>query len=236
VNCIEFKERIDAYIDNELSAEERAEMLEHAHNCENCNEELKYAEMLGDIMSDAAEEITPPLAAQAAWRNAIRAESRKRRLNINFRSIGAAAAALVVLVGGVAVIRFQGVPGNSDPSPGSVDNGGIVYVATDGADNGTRTVALGNDSAIQGMSASARIIAEDVADSTASVNSLISDFGGSVADSSVSEDSAYISAEIPSDKIEGFMESLTYAGNVDSSRINGDGDGPVTISITIKSE
>lgn len=238
MNCNEFKSRLDFYIDGDLSPEERAAMQKHAQECESCNEELKFALMLGDMLSEAAEEITPPLPAQAAWRNAVRAESRRRNMTLRFRRMGAVAAVMAVMVGGMAFIRSQGLMGqDSAATPVAANDSGIVYVATDGSEeSGMRSLSLMTEEPAGGITASVRLISQDVENSASSVEGLVGDFGGTISDSSLTSGTAYITAEIPSEELDAFVESLEYAGKVDSSRISGEDGETAAVSVTIKSE
>ena len=46
LECRRFRNRIDAFIDNELSTSEREEMLRHAQSCPECGKLLKeYQDM-----------------------------------------------------------------------------------------------------------------------------------------------------------------------------------------------
>ena len=236
MNCKEFKSRIDAYIDGELSAEESAAMHRHAQECEDCNDELKFAKMLGSVLSEAADEIVPPLPAQAAWRNAVREESRRRKISAGIRRMGAVAAALAVMVGGFAVLRAQGIIG-SDPASSAANEPGVVYIAVDGGENSkARTAEAADVAAASGKSATVRLISQDVDAAAASAEALIDDFGGTVADMSVSDSSAFITAGIPCGELDSFMESLEFIGDADEPRITGEGEGDIIISLTIKSE
>lgn len=233
MDCIEFKSRLDAYIDNELSPKDRIAMLEHAQNCKDCNDELKYAEMLVDITANMPEEIVPPLEAQAAWREAVRKEARPKNSFKPFRGFKTIAAALVVLVGCVAVF---GEWNNDAASPDSQvgEQGVFTYVAADGNETSPRSAA--SEEPGSAMTASAKLIADDIRSSSETVEGIVGDFGGYVDDVSVNDNAAYITAYVPGNELASFMESLEYIGDVESARSSGEGEGIVSVAITIKSE
>ena len=113
MNCDAFRQKIDAYMDGELSRDERTEMNQHARECEECGRMLEDVKTLSACLAELNEGLTVPLEAQAAWRKAIRAEgsgSRKRSVGRFTKGLAAVAAALVVLVTGTYVSRLNGGP------------------------------------------------------------------------------------------------------------------------------
>lgn len=235
VDCNEFRSKLDAYIDDELSREDRAAMLTHAQKCKACKTELSYATMLNGIMADMEKETVPPLEVQAAWRGAIRSESKSRNMRRLYKALGALAAAFVLFIGCAAVLRTQ-TP--VDPVPtADADQGGVfTFVAADGSDQTVRSMSVSQDESVGIVTASARLISPDISASSDAVLGLVGDFGGYVGANSVNASTAYITAYVPSKDLSAFMESLEYVGAVDYSRINGDGEGMASVAITIKSK
>lgn len=105
MNCEEARMLIDAYIDGELSQEEKRALMDHAQACEMCAQELEAAELLRDTLAHMDDDVQVPLEAQAAWRSAVRAEAKKKNTKKWMRIAYAAAAALVLLIGGRIVLR-----------------------------------------------------------------------------------------------------------------------------------
>lgn len=99
MNCEEFRLKLDAYVDGELSPAEMEAVLDHAKACEACGEELRAAQLLKETLAHMDDDIVVPLQAQAAWRNAVRAESRRKNTRKLLRVCSAAAAALVLALG-----------------------------------------------------------------------------------------------------------------------------------------
>jgi len=100
MNCEEARRLLDAYIDGELSEAEKRALMDHAQACEMCAQELEAAELLRDTLSHIDDDVQVPLQAQAAWRSAVRAEAKKKNTRKWMRAGYAAAAALVLLIGG----------------------------------------------------------------------------------------------------------------------------------------
>lgn len=127
MNCDTFKQNIDAYLDGELTQEQRNEMDAHADECSACREEMEQAVSLSGLCAELNENFAVPLETQAAWRRAVRAEANKKRRPMGMwaRGLGTVAAALVVLVTGTFGMRMQ----ESTPASGvqAISAGGGVY-------------------------------------------------------------------------------------------------------------
>lgn len=239
MKCEDFRRLIDAYIDGELDKDQVCEMLAHAQNCEKCRHELKLAEMLKSTMRGMDDDIVPPLAAQAAWRNAIKVESRKVRMKKMYKYLGTAAAALVVLVGSVSL--FNPFGNSSEPQKSVVANNdsGFSFVASDGNEAAPTAMAariMPTDEAIPAyseMTANVKMCCDDPTAACDMLISLTQEFGGVTDTPSNGESGAYVTAYIPSDNIEAFMDALTLAGEVTDSQLSGEG-ATVTVAITIK--
>lgn len=105
MNCEEARKQLDAYIDGELSEVQKRALLDHAQTCEICAQELQAARILHDTLAHIDDDLQPPLAAQAAWRNAIRAEAKKKHTRRWMRVAYSVAAALVLVIGGGFAFR-----------------------------------------------------------------------------------------------------------------------------------
>ena len=109
MKCTEFKELLDAFIDDELDAVQRARMLEHAQTCESCAQALRQARTLKRVLAELDAAPVVPLPAQAAWRGAIKREEKRRKLRNVYRAVGAVAAAFVLLVSATFAMRGAGL-------------------------------------------------------------------------------------------------------------------------------
>lgn len=104
MNCTEFSNLLDAYFDRELPRETREALEEHARECPSCADRLT---VLLDCRQ-ADEEIEMPESFSLSWRQAIREESKMekpKRKKQGRQNWLAAAAALIVVVGGTALTR-----------------------------------------------------------------------------------------------------------------------------------
>lgn len=161
MNCETFRQNIDAWLDGELTQEKKNEMREHAAACESCREELKQAEEILQMSAQLNDDLVVPLAAQAAWRKAVRAEAQKTKRpgRMWMRGMATVAAALVVLVTGTYGMRMQqSAPVFTDAASYRMQNEPVMVSQTDeyAAMNGVRAggaVTLGaglqSDGAIQ---------------------------------------------------------------------------------------
>lgn len=105
MNCEQMRAMLDAYIDGELSQEEVRALRDHAATCTDCRNELLVAEQLRDALGHLDDDVCVPLEAQAAWRNAVRAEAARKRQRKWMRAVYAVAAVLVVAIGCTAMLR-----------------------------------------------------------------------------------------------------------------------------------
>ena len=108
LECRRFRNRIDAYLDNELSASEREEMQRHAGTCPECGQLLKEYEDMRAMLAVLDEDVYIPSEAAQAWRSSVRDECERRRASRRFgwtKAVVSIAAALAVLVGVTAVFR-----------------------------------------------------------------------------------------------------------------------------------
>ena len=125
MNCSEFQKLLDAYIDGELDGVQRAEFEAYAAKCDSCAQALRAAEQLRDFLVHMNDELAVPLPAQAAWRKAVRAEARKRRMKRVYAACGAVAAVCAVTIGTVAMLGSNPVAPNAEPRS-------VAYVEADG--------------------------------------------------------------------------------------------------------
>ena len=237
MNCEDFNRLIDAYIDGELDDAQAAEMIAHAQECDKCDRELKLAEMLRSTLGGMDDDIVPPLAAQAAWRNAIKAEARKNRMKKIYRYCGTVAAALVVLVGCMTLIDPFGAKDENPATPAAASETGFAFVAADGNEAAptamARTVSTEDEPVYAGMTANIKLCCDEPSAACETIAGIVGEFGGTSDAPSGGETSAYVTAYIPAGSVDGFIEALSVAGEVTDSQISGEGE-TVTVAITIK--
>ena len=135
MDCEGLRARLDAYIDGELPEEEARALVNHAKACDACRRELEAAELLRDALANLDENVSVPLEAQAAWRGVVRAEAKRRAIRKWTRLACAAAAALVLVLGGSLMLKGAPQDGQTQPLALSVDSDTAEgLIARDGGD------------------------------------------------------------------------------------------------------
>lgn len=132
MDCNEFSNLLDAYLDGELRDAEANRLKEHAESCPQCATLLQ-------VCRDARgldEELEVPAAFSSAWREKIREEEKmenKTRKRAAWRTWVAAAAALAVLLGSTALVRIRRSP--DEDYPDSWSRNGVSYSAVGSVSN-----------------------------------------------------------------------------------------------------
>lgn len=109
MSCESFMSRLDAYLDDALSAEEMRQMDAHADECAKCAKELNAGKQLVQMLRGLDDGIVVPLDVQAGWRRAVRKEISARKRKKLYRVFGTVAAALVVMIGSTLALRGTGM-------------------------------------------------------------------------------------------------------------------------------
>ena len=109
MTCTETVALIDAYLDRELDADLNAEVRAHVEGCAACAERLRRREQLARLVR-----ATPYYDAPDRLRTAVTHATHRARFSSRVMTWGAAAAALLIAVGGGALALRSGVlPGAS---------------------------------------------------------------------------------------------------------------------------
>lgn len=134
MRCEEFESRLSDYLDGALPENERVQMLHHAQSCAPCGQLLsQMTEILG-ALEDLDRDTQMPIACQAAWRRAVRAESKAQRRTPVLRALTSVAAAFVLLISGTLFSRQLSAPVQSpavQPASGTADFAAVNYSAED---------------------------------------------------------------------------------------------------------
>lgn len=198
MKCDEFLSGIDAYIDGELSEDALGEMRSHAENCETCRSEMKAAELLRDALSKLDDDLTVPLPAQAAWRRAVRAESRKANLRRHMRGICAVAAAFVVVLGCMLALNNDKFADNSGEN--------IMLIAADGELSGSVASA-------ESYSAVKKYAVEDIQAADQVIRNLAAEYEGSVAEQYAVGEGVGYDVKLPMDYQDDFLNAIDILGD-----------------------
>lgn len=209
MNCSEFKQMLDLYIDGQLNDSQISDLRAHAAQCCECQGELKAAEQLRGILSHMDDDISVPLPAQAAWRNAIRAEAKRKRMKKIYSFCGAAAAVCVLTVG-ISAMLGQNNPASLAPA--------AVRVETDGvAQNARLEEGIALTSVVtRGMEYINRTIeTEDPPKAYDYLCDVITEYGGMI-EHEANGDDKKVFVQIPGDSIVDFISAVDSLGSADA--------------------
>lgn len=136
MRCEEFESRLNDYLDGALPEDERARMLHHAQSCAPCGQLLHQMTDILGALHDMDRDTQMPLACQAAWRKAVRAECKAKRRTPALRAITSVAAALVFLISGTFYSRLNTASPMETPTlnpvSSAVDPVPMSYTANNG--------------------------------------------------------------------------------------------------------
>ncbi len=113
-SCERYRRYFDAYVDNELLVETNQDVLQHLTSCPDCTRILESRARMKRLVKNAVTKEEAPLELAAALRDRLRSERRSFFAYDTARWIMAAAAVLLLAIGGGAalqwgrVIRFGG--------------------------------------------------------------------------------------------------------------------------------
>lgn len=208
MDCNQFLMLLDAYIDNELTEDQKHAFLAHARECENCKKELQTAEMLKGILSDIDDGIVVPLEAQANWRMAVRAEA-KRKSGRKWMRVGSVIAAAFILVFG-CTLMLNGNGFNRQNKVNENNAAMLMTIASDGiTDTQDSQVAEGDV-----YSAWKKIETGDYENACRTIENLTSEYNGSysVENSETGEEKCMYRIEIPYDYMIDFLNAAGRLG------------------------
>jgi len=209
MNCEQARQLLDAYIDGELTAEEMRALEDHAKACEMCMEELQAAKLLKDTLAHMDDDIAVPLQAQAAWRNAVRAEAKKKNMRKWMRA-GYAVAAVLVLALGLNLAHDMPESQQAPLMVRSMDMEG-VFVETDGA-----AQPAAYTPSVENYTVFKKLAAASVDEAKGTLESLALEYSGSFS----STDEALCRIEIPSDYLDDFLKAASRIGEEQLSEVH----------------
>lgn len=210
VNCAEFQNLLDGYIDGELDAIRRAEFEAHAAKCASCGEALRAAEQLRDFLAHMDDDLAVPLPAQAAWRKAVRAEARRRRLKRVYAACGAAAAVCLVAIGAASALRSNPVASEGRPEA-------VAYVEADGiSDEAALEDPVARMSGAEESAAIAyvdrTVLSEDAVAARKYLSDIVAEYGGAVAYEADVDEGVRVYVQIPGQSAADFLRAVDHLG------------------------
>ena len=105
-SCERYRRYFDAYLDNELLVETNHDVLHHLNSCMDCSRILESRARMKQLVKKVVTEEEAPLELAAALRDRFRTERRSFFAYDTARWIMAAAAVLVLAIGGVAALQW----------------------------------------------------------------------------------------------------------------------------------
>lgn len=223
MDCAKLRTLLDAYIDGELPEDEARALVNHAKACEACGRELAAAELLRGALVHMDDEVAVPLEAQAAWRGAVRAEAKRRRGRRWMKWAYAAAAALVLVLGGSLMLR--GAPAQTDAAPLAAQmDGGAGVIARDG-----------EVSPVEGETAYAawkKIATPETEAAVETLQALAAEYSGAC----TLDDGEICRIELPCAYLEDFLNAASRIGEELDSRTGDATDGTAVVYIQLCKE
>ena len=202
MDCESIRAMLDAYIDGELPEDEARALENHAQSCEACRQELEAAKLLREALAHMDEEIAVPLEAQAAWRSAVRAEAKRRGGRKWLRVAYAAAAALVLVVGGSLMLR-------TTPETAQPETALLMSREAQTADVIARDGGNTAEEARTGYAAWKKIAVEETEASIETLQALAVEYDGTCS----VEDGDVCRIELPCENLEDFLNASSRMGD-----------------------
>lgn len=204
MNCSEFLNLLNEYMDGELDDARQATFRQHAEGCESCRSALMDAEQLREILSHLDDEMEVPLSAQAAWRKAVREEARHRRMKRLYSFCGAVAAVCVLVVGITAMLP-SGVRGSGTDQGVQVETDGLSDEAEDQSVYGP-AMARKSDETI--TYAGRSVYAEDVEEFYHTLKDIVAEYDGMVTQEDRDQDGVKIYVQLPGENADEFISAV----------------------------
>jgi hypothetical protein len=108
-SCERCRPYFDAYLDHELPVETQQDIQQHIVSCEDCARVLESRGRMKQLVRNAVTREEAPLELAVALRGRFRSERRSFFAHDTARWMMAAAAVLILAIGGVAALRWDGI-------------------------------------------------------------------------------------------------------------------------------
>lgn len=215
MNCSELDALLDGLLDGELDAGTQAAMEEHAMGCESCHAKLSAALQVHDLLAHMDDDVVAPIAAQAGWRSAIRAEAKRRRIKRIYAACGAAAAVCVLTIGVTAALNGR-PSGNPEATPRTIAMVQSDSVSQDaGLEDGTMMLGAGAPVAHDGSISYAdrTVYTDDAATVRGYLHDIIAEYGGEIDCEAEDSGRTKVYVRIPGENVTDFISAADHLGN-----------------------
>src|SRR5215471_913843 len=108
-SCERYLPYFDAYLDHELPVETQQDILQHTVSCEDCARVLQSRDRMKQLVRNAVTREEAPLELAAALRDRFHSERRSFFAHDTARWMMAVAAVLILVIAGVAALRWDRV-------------------------------------------------------------------------------------------------------------------------------
>lgn len=225
MKCSDVNALLDRLMDDELSDEMRVELDKHASVCPQCAEMINATIEMKEMLSEMHDEADVPLAAQAAWRKAVKQEAVRIKARKVYRKAGTVAAAAVVLVGiGIAVTNgnmapqkarndFMQISAAYDAAEveEAADTTQIAAIESDGS--GDTAASMGRmmpaPTAFTAMN-ECILCVEDVDETCGYISDLVAEYEGNIEEHRIEDNKANLYITLPTGNVEEFLSASKH--------------------------
>jgi len=216
LNCSEVNELLDRLMDNDLDEDMRAALEMHAQSCPQCAENIRATIEMKEMLDGMDDEAEVPLAAQAAWRKAVKQEAVRMHMRKTHRAFGAVAAAVVVFIGVGFAVSF----GNVDtkiPTDDALKTEvnfdetaakGIAVIESDGAEASVAR-AVPEMAKVRALTEFIYTV-ESIDSACGYISDLVAEYEGSVDEQRVEDNKANLYISLPAENVEDFLTASSY--------------------------
>jgi hypothetical protein len=238
-DCTHFEELMNAWMDGQLTGADAAALDQHCAGCPACAEKLRATRTLKSLLSEMAPDADVPIKAQAAWRGVIKAEAASHRRRRIIRRVGAVAAALVLVLGGVFALK-PGANRQMSAAPMLKAERNVAVIEADGA-QGADSVQM--EEAFDAAAPVAqpmhewRMTVADLGRTCDYISDLVSEYEGTLDQQRYEADGAacanlYI--DLPAENVEDFVKAARhYNTGGDSEAIQAGDEGRVSLLLVL---
>lgn len=221
MNCSDVNAWLDMLMDDELSAEQRKELEAHAAVCAECAENIRATIEIKNMLDDMKDEADVPLAAQAAWRKAVKQEAMKIKAKKTYRNLATVAASAVILIG--VAVAFNGGADRLANDNARMNTAVVVKNGIEETDESADIAVIEADGA--GQVAMARMMpepvqasamiecemrVESVDDACGYISDLVAEYEGVIEVQEIDYGKANLYITIPSENFEAFMSASKH--------------------------
>lgn len=242
MKCSEINQFLDLLMDDAISDEQMQLLRTHSESCPDCAESIRAAFEMKEMFAQMEEEVDVPLAAQAAWRRAVKAEASRKKMNRFYRAAGSVAAVAVLAIGIGWGINMDGAAPTAQPdtaiviASGSNEETPMAKTAVIQADGEPGTAETESIAAARSMSTDSapmheyQMTVENVDSACNHISDITAEYEGTIEIQRIDNESgsgANIYLSLPSENVNDFMSAISHldlSGNISSGIEIGDID------------